>query len=297
MALNNKITAIAIALVILPWAVSASSLYFETTPKEIKQGDTVVVELKLDTGKDNINAIEGAIDYDSSALQVQEMSTGGSIFSIWPRQPLVTDTISEIFFAGGVPGGFSGEGLVAKFVFLAKKSGNTQIYISGDTDLFLHDGQGTKIKPEIKTAEITVGKYKPGEEPKNAWGQTLANDMESPRNLNIKVGKDASIYDGKYFISFVAIDDESGIDHFEIKEGAGDFKRVEGDYLLNDQSLKSKVMVLAVDKAGNKNVVEFDPGKEVSGEFWALIWKVLAVIVVATIVIIIIRKYAKKNKY
>lgn len=272
-------------------------MYFTVNPAQVRQGDTVVVELRLSTGNEKINAIDGAIDFDSSALQVKEMSTGGSIFTVWPRQPLVTDTISEIFFAGGTPGGFSGDGLVAKFAFLAKRSGDTDIYISGDTDLFLNDGQGTKVKPEIKTAQITIAKADSTIKAQNAWGQTLANDMESPQNLAVRVGKDASVYGGRYFISFFATDDGSGIDHYEVKEGNADFKKVEGDYILQDQSLKSKVLVLAMDKAGNKNIVEFDPAKEVSSGFWNMIWQAVAVIAAIAIVIFIIKRYAVAKKY
>ncbi|GAI25310.1 unnamed protein product, partial [marine sediment metagenome] len=67
-------------------------------------------------------------------------------------------------------------------------------------------------------------------------------DTTPPEASQLKIGKDPSIFEGKYFLSFVAQDKMSGVDYYEVKEGKRDWKRVESPYLLEDQSLSKKLL-------------------------------------------------------
>jgi len=86
-----------------------------------------------------------------------------------------------------------------------------------------------------------------------------------------KIGKDPSMFEGKYFLSFLAIDKSSGIDHYEVREEKIDLfgtAKVSGwevnksPYLIKDQTLGSLVKVKAVDRAGNERIAEILPLKK-----------------------------------
>jgi hypothetical protein len=81
----------------------------------------------------------------------------------------------------------------------------------------------------------------------------------------------------------------SGIDHFEVKEGKKDFKKAESPYLLEDQELKSKILVKAVDKAGNEKIAEIIPPAKPFPY-----WIIFVIIVCLVIIYWIIKKYLFK---
>jgi hypothetical protein len=84
-------------------------------------------------------------------------------------------------------------------------------------------------------------------------------DSVPPQEFKPEIDRDLSIFEGKYFLSFITMDEISGIDYYEIKEGKRNFERVKSPYLLKDQSLRSKILVKAVDKAGNERISEIIP--------------------------------------
>lgn len=66
--------------------------------------------------------------------------------------------------------------------------------------------------------------------------------------LKITLAQDENLYDGKKFISFETTDKESGISHYEVKEGAYPIVRAEMNYVLIDQKGKSDITVTAYNK-------------------------------------------------
>jgi len=95
----------------------------------------------------------------------------------------------------------------------------------------------------------------------------ILQDKTPPEPFEILIGQDSSVYEGKYFATFMATDATSGIDHYEIREntpigtlrGAGKWKVVESPYPLQNQKLRSIIKIKAVDKAGNERVVVYTP--------------------------------------
>jgi hypothetical protein len=233
----------------------AASLYFSSNSSDIRKNDTFVVDLKLSSPDQKVNVADGSISFDQDVIQVEGISTGGSIFSLWTRPPVFSNANGMIIFTGGVPNGFKGSaGQVFKIVLLAKESGKAQLSFSEDTVLYLNDGNGTKIDPSKGSLEISVGEPSSESSPKDEWKKTLSEDKTPPGNLEIKLSNDSTMFDNKYFISFFAIDSGSGIKSYEVKEGSGDFTKTESPYVLKDQSLKSDVFVRVTDKAGNYKI-------------------------------------------
>lgn len=88
-------------------------------------------------------------------------------------------------------------------------------------------------------------------------------DATLPSPFELEIGKDPTLFEGRYFLSFAATDKTSGLDHYEISEtkrGREDVWKIgTSPYLLEDQSLESIIRVRALDKAGNEQVAEFFP--------------------------------------
>ena len=87
---------------------------------------------------------------------------------------------------------------------------------------------------------------------KEAFHFKIQIDTESPLPFQISVNHSELAFEGEYFITFTAVDEVSGIDYYEVKEGKGDYVRAQSPYVLtNQKSGKRQVQVKALDKAGN----------------------------------------------
>jgi len=105
---------------------------------------TVKVMINSDGGV-GINAGEGSLKYDSSALLATAITKGGSIFSLWTTEPTYSNTAGTINFGGGAPGAYKGaSGEVFSITFTAKKVGDTKITFNSGT-ILAADGKGTNI--------------------------------------------------------------------------------------------------------------------------------------------------------
>lgn len=275
-----KIIVIAVfVFVFFPTLARASDFFFDSTTDQIYQGDTFIVQLKLSTTDNLINAVEGYLSFDNNKLEVKEISAGGSIFSLWPKPATVIGDNGEISFVGGVMGGFQGaNGEILKIIFLAKKEGAAGINFENNSLLFLNDGKGTKVSYTVKPLTLSILERPAGLAPKDEWQPLIAQDTNPPEPFELIVDKSNFVFKGDYFVSFFTTDKESGVDHYEIKEGNGSFINGNSPYRLTDQSLRSIIEVKAVDKAGNERIAVLQPlhpEKMRKSLFWGIIIIVL----------------------
>jgi len=98
--------------------------------------------------------------------------------------------------------------------------------------------------------------------------------------------------EGKKYLVFVSQDKTSGIDYDEVKEGKGDFKKAISPYLLEDQSLRSKISVRAVDKAGNERIAEILPPFKIT---WKDVIILFGILIGIGIILWVIRRYFIKR--
>ena len=98
----------------------------------------------------------------------------------------------------------------------------------------------------------------------NQWTDIVGADTTPPDDFAITVAHDANTFDGKFFIVFSTVDKQSGVHHYEVMEDdparlgfvygksvKSEWKTVTSPYLLADQTLESRVVVRAIDNAGN----------------------------------------------
>src|SRR3989344_101511 len=256
---NKKIYFILVfSAIFLPYSVFASNIYIDASHPDFFVGDTIIFSVRVDSENKNINAVEGSVllDYLAGSVSLIDINTAGSKLSLWPGKPLPSESNTSISFAGGAPGGFnSKDAVIFNIVLQLQKAG--QITLAPDNfSVYLNDGKGTKDGVRVKNLVIDVLPKKIDSRPRDDWNDITLNDKTSPEFIESIISRDSYIFDNQYFVSFFAVDKDSGIAYYEIKEGDHDFVRAESPYLLQDQSLKSIVQTKAVDKAGNESIAE-----------------------------------------
>ena len=282
----------AIGFLFGPFTVkAATTVYLDLGKSVIYEGDIFLINLKISTPDKSINVIDGTLIYDRDKLEIKEASVGGSLFQLWPKPPVFSNEKGALSFVGGAPNGFQGEGEILKIIFLAKKEGKTQIDFQDCFSVFLNDGKGTSVNPWLKSLSLDISKRPPEIPAKDEWQILIENDKNPPESFEIIISKDLNIFNNQYFISFFTTDKESGIDRYEIQEGAGSYVIGDSPYLLKDQKLRSTIKVKAIDKAGNEKVAEL----ATTVWFWFWLALILAIILVLIFVKIIKTAVKKKN--
>lgn len=261
--------------------------------KTVYLEDVFVVEVKL-SSEEKINTVKVDLTFPQDFLEIVDFSNGNSILTLWPEGPVFSNQNGQIHFIGGTPGGYSGDGILGRIIFRAKKEGEAKVKFNDNCQVLLNNGLGTlaELKIEGGTFEVLAQKR---EVPENEWEKLLKEDKIPPEPFEIKIGKDPSIFDGKYFIVFSTFDKETGIDYYEVSEIKGGqqevWERVQNPYLLKDQSLKSKILVKAIDKAGNERISEITPTQK-SFPYWALVF----IPILMAILWLIIKKFKFSKK-
>ncbi|MFH1451540.1 MAG: hypothetical protein ABIF89_02975 [bacterium] len=276
---------------LLPLGAKGATLYLSPSSGEHRQGDTFITEVRLDTEGELINTCEVNLNFSSDSLGAVNVSDGGSVLSLWPKTPVFSNSEGALSFTGGIPGGFKGDGKLLSIIFEAVAPTFAEVNFKDSSRLLLNDGFGTPAGFAAQKAVFTIlaGKL---EIPRDAWKEELEKDDVPPESFEMEISKNPIVFEGKYFIVFSTVDNQTGIDHYEIKEGEGEWKRGESPYLLEDQSLKNKISVKAIDKAGNERISEILPQKSVY--FWIVIL-IIILLCLAGLIRLIIKKLNDKR--
>jgi hypothetical protein len=270
----------------------AAVLYFSPDKGNYNVNDVFKVDLMLDTEKKSVNAGEITVLFDPQKLSLEDISKGNSVFTIWVKQIEYSNEAGKIYILGGVPDGFSGDNKIISIFFRATESGKAAISASGDSKILLNDGFGTSAKITGQAAEINIKEQQDtlaSGSAVNQWRDELEKDNTAPNHFTVKIERNSSMFDGKYFIVFSATDGQSGIDYYEIKEGNSDWKIGESPYLLSDQNLTQEIYVRAVDKAGNQRTEKINN----RGEY---ILRIILVIICGVVLFALFRLFSQKRK-
>lgn len=206
-------------------------ILFLTSPFSAFAATAVV---SVDTGGDNINALEGSVVFPET-VHIDQIGAGSSVISMWVIPPKQDGY--AVNFSGITPGGFSGTHTVFTIVgdFTGEDIARTR-FIS--VTALKNDGLGTQGTAVLSIA-LTPAKF----------------DTEPPETFIPAIARDSNVFDGKYFLVFSAQDKSSGISHYEVREGWwGPFHEATSPYLLKNQGLTTDVYVKAIDNAGNERV-------------------------------------------
>jgi len=276
---NLKIFVLGLVFLLFPFFSFGAVLYLEPSEGEYGLGEHFGIKIRLDTEKECLNVINVGIHFPNDILRVEDINLGDSIINLWVKRPKTEEITEfnqkgEIWFSGGIPGGYCGviagdpgqSNVLAEIRFFLPSflvgeinQEELEIKFLENSEVYLNDGLGTKANISFKPAKIKISKTKPVTE--NEWKKIIGGDKNPPEIFEIEMRQDPNIFEGKYYLVFQTTDKETGVDHYEIAEippgkDLPNWKKGESPYLLEDQKLESRILVKAIDKAGNSRVVE-----------------------------------------
>lgn len=249
-----------ILMLLLPTAGSAATISLQATPASVGIGDTVRVDISLESAIP-LNAFSGTLSYAEALLEPIAISDGGSIVNLWITRPALSAEPGMIPFAGITPGGYSGTaGHIFFVLFRAKVSGTANVSLE-DIEMLRNDGAGGEEQTAIRGLTLRIHA-----EPLGGYAEPV--DTIPPESFTALLGSDLQVSGERQYLSFIAADKGSGVDHYAVAE-----TRVpaflfflfppswrviaESPYILSDQNLISTVYIKAVDRSGNERISVF----------------------------------------
>lgn len=123
-----------------------------------KVGQTVTIDINIDTRTRNINAAEVYLRYDPKMIKVISAEKEGSFFQLWiPDEPKFSQKSGTISFAGGLPTpGLTGKGKIGSVKAKLIKRGETKIYFLQKSRMLLNDGKGTSTPLLMNPISVTI---------------------------------------------------------------------------------------------------------------------------------------------
>lgn len=134
-----------------------ASLYLSPSTGNYTVGNTFSIQVKVNSGGININAVDGTVVFDPDKLSVQSISKQDSVFTLWVQEPAFSNSLGTITFAGGKPSpGYSGAaGTVINVIFKARTSGNANVSFA-DGSVLADDGKGTNVLASMGSGIYTL---------------------------------------------------------------------------------------------------------------------------------------------
>lgn len=240
---------------LVPNILLAANLSWEPGFLEGAPGQNFSVSLFLDTQNDSINAVEGMVFVPQDKLVLQNIIDGNSVVNFWVEKPHLQD--GKIIFSGIIPGGFKGKrALLFSANFLGSQSGTTGLEILAPK-VFLNDGLGTPAQLTFSDALLNIAPaLSASGSPASSQFIPIANDILPPEPFSLQISQSPEMFHGRPFLVFATQDKGTGIDHYEVSENHGPFKVASSPYLLESGNINAALAVLAIDRAGNRRMVE-----------------------------------------
>lgn len=267
---NNKIRLATFSLFfsLVPIYSNAQSVILSTGKSTYATNDSILVTVTLQTGGQQINTIGGQVYFTAGSISVSDLRFGNSIISLWVEKPIANNASGIIPFTGGVPGGFSGSsGNIFTFVVKPKTEGNLNIGLK-DVKVLLNDGTGSELQ-RLKLIPLSLNITKPKTNTTQAPTPVIekinkSKDLVSPEPFVPMVSHHPSIAENDYFVSFFAVDKDSGVVKYEVREVykifgiANDWVEAVSPHVLKVQGWGTKVEVRATDGSGNSVISNAD---------------------------------------
>lgn len=275
---RNIILSLAFGILLsAPVFTNAQSVTLSASKSSYSLSDSILVTVTVQTGGQQINTVGGQVSFSPALLAVSDVRFGNSIISLWVDKPTANNTAGTIVFTGGTPGGYSGSsGNLFTFIVKPKQEGSLTITFK-DVKVLLNDGsggelQGFRINPltlnitKTKAVAPTPTSTTPTPVPEKIISP---KDTVPPENFMPMVSHHESIADDVYFVSFFAVDKDSGVVSYQYREIPKFISSITNSFntewkdaispqVLNFQAWGSKVQVKAIDGAQNSTVSSTD---------------------------------------
>ncbi len=123
----------------------AASIGFSVNKSNPAVGDTLIVNLKIDTGDVSINAAQATVMFPNNILKVESVDRGSSVFNFWLAEPSFDNNAGTVSFSGAGMSGYSGKSLqILQIKFRVIGNGDANLAFSA-VSIFASDGKGTNV--------------------------------------------------------------------------------------------------------------------------------------------------------
>lgn len=284
----KKILFIIFSFLFIPFSLHAATLYFDV-PKEISKGGEFLVNVKLDTGADKVNAISGMIVLDKSSLSISKIYDGDSSILLWIERPSLDTKEQTISFSGLTPGGFQGNRTVFSFSMKSLVSGN---FVIGSKDVVVlkNDGLGTAVKVDAKNSRLLVNK--------NVSTSTVdIVDNIPPEVFYPQISSSPEMFDGRPFISFGAVDKGVGVDYYEYASTwfwspfRGSWTTISSPFVIPTEDQYKSLFIRAIDRNGN-NRMSYTAS---FGHYVVLITSAILILLFLCVLLFFTRRYLRSR--
>ncbi|MBZ9569798.1 hypothetical protein KJA16_02650 [Patescibacteria group bacterium] len=135
-----------------------ASLYLSPASGTFFVGSTFDISIFVNTGGENINAVEINLKFDPTKLQVASPTAGKSFIEVWVSQPTFSNTKGQMSFIGGLPspGIKTSAGLVSTITLRAISPGKTSILFLDSSKVLRNDPEGTNILTSMGRGVYTL---------------------------------------------------------------------------------------------------------------------------------------------
>ena len=249
------VAVVAGSAMITPQTLLAASLS-AVVADDVSLGDTVIVDVFLDTEGEEINSVDGSVVFKNEEVgfEITNLSVAGSVFPMWPRSPSLRDG-HIVDFIGGVPGGVNGKDLLLFSVVVKVVASKNLLVESSNAVAYLNDGEGTARVITNSVSTIPVG-FSDGVS-RDVWRDRVAGDNTPPETFTVQLLQDDALFNGMKFLYFETTDAQSGIAYYEVQEAGHKKVRTGTSYVLINQNDNVTATVTAYDIAGNARTVSF----------------------------------------
>ncbi|MDO8601742.1 MAG: hypothetical protein Q7R62_01240 [bacterium] len=135
---------------------NAATLFFYPQNIDLATGEEALVDLRMDTGTDLINAVELEGSLSGVAATIRSMDNSGSALSIFVEQPELRGK-SAFRLVGGSPAGLRGEFVLARLVVRGEISGLSALSFNPESSrVLLADGIASVAPLNVMNAQIQV---------------------------------------------------------------------------------------------------------------------------------------------
>jgi hypothetical protein len=274
---------------ILTMPVYGAVLKIESDFSTVHVGDLLTVKVSIDTQKQTLNAIETDLVFPSDLLDFVSSEVGEGVVTVWLRTPQeVTD--GRVSFSGITPGGFmQDDAQVVTLTFKVVAEGQGVIETK-NTQLLLHDGLGTEALVRPQNVHIAVV------EGVSTIQKKLYYDDELPEFFTPTIERDVDVFSGALFLVFSTLDKNSGLSHFEVKEGLfGTYKTAESPYRIIHQNLSRKIFVKAIDTNQNERIAIVYPQRTLA--WHQNIFIITSILIVCVLTLVLVGGYYRRKHF
>ncbi len=180
---------------LLPGGVSATeaALFVEPETGAYTIGEIFEIRIFADTDGVEINAAEAELTFNPDAIEIQRVSTEGSILDAWPTQPTFSNQAGTLRFAGWTRVPYRGSrGLLATVQFKALRSRPSNAYLAAGA-ILAADGKGSNIITSMRSGLYTVEPREEGPLPE--LGEAAATEGEESYQAYIEESPPAPVFD------------------------------------------------------------------------------------------------------